>query len=342
VSAIATAAAVAAFTLLQSPHDGRTATAGSVQPLIYYALGDSVAAGHGLEKQLLGCRRCRDSYPWLVRDEINHELASYVVPRLPYRGRTWFFHLACSGAASADVVAQVKEVLRDPDVGADYATLVSITVGPNDFDFLTEALTGRNGCAPESEFESWVDERRSELSSNLNAAIDQLKQRDNVYVIVTDVMNPFNRESAYFDWVRDPHFTDPLVGVLLRFLFGEVNPACAALSGAELYARTETVVEAVAEAASEAADGNARVAYVPVAEAFASHESATPRCGSDAGGPTLSETWIQHGTDGPDVLLKSIAGAIALVRGNDCFHPNAAGQQAYAGLVFDAVEELLP
>lgn len=82
----------------------------------YVALGDSFSSGVGTGSYTLSssCRRGVYAYPWLVAQQ---------------RANTSLTFVACSGAATSDVMAsQIQSVTADTDI-------VTITIGGNDIGF---------------------------------------------------------------------------------------------------------------------------------------------------------------------------------------------------------------
>ena len=84
--------------------------AGTPDTLTYVALGDSYAAGQGGGNYLNSCLQSPAGYPALLDAEPKIKLVS---------------NLACSGATTADVIAQAQKVPRG-------TKLVTVTVGGND------------------------------------------------------------------------------------------------------------------------------------------------------------------------------------------------------------------
>ena len=124
-----------------SGSSGRTATtsvvAAAKEPLDYFALGDSIAAGHGLMDDETPCRRSALSYPYKVLDTL---WSKYTVsfPTNPNLKTNHF--LACSGATAAEpkqaTLAEDRHkwlhnqfVDMMPLIRDDRLTLVSITIG---------------------------------------------------------------------------------------------------------------------------------------------------------------------------------------------------------------------
>jgi len=280
--------------------------------LAYYGLGDSVASGHGLAGGTgrvplpPNCRRSPSAYPVLVN--------SYLASLLSRFESIRFSHLACSGAPSVDLSQQVTQLLQNesPPPGSQIPkkqrTLVSITIGANDFNFGHESLTGEHLCSPD--YQAWATGVAAQVRVNLQQQIQRLLAHDNVYVVVTDYHNPYNRQT-YF------------LGLPIRPL--ELNPLCLVLGAAGKYARTEFVVHtlngAIASAVAAAGPSD-RVAFASLHGAFHGRESARWGCGLAE--PGVRDTWVQRPFGGA---------LIPVLLGDDCFHPNVGGHQAFAVVV---------
>src|SRR6188472_1396199 len=65
----------------------------------YFALGDSIASGHGLQGAQGNCLQSSHAYPYKVRDI----LATQYTVKFPAS-----HHLACSGSSSAVMVSQLN------------------------------------------------------------------------------------------------------------------------------------------------------------------------------------------------------------------------------------------
>jgi len=284
-------------------------------PIDYFALGDSVASGHGLMDDAKACRRSERAYPYKV--------LSYLQGR--YGAQNVNFHsFACSGAiagvplgsvAKADPYksfhAQVDSVLANL---SERPTLVSITIGSNDFEFGDPwNFFHRLYYNKYAQFTKWVDATAFSVQKTLEAEVTRLLQHPNVSVIVTDYANPFNHSSVFFK-------------------FGPGNRCLLT----DCYSRTEYGVLKLQEAVVNAwvALGRpARMQTTPLHAAFEDHESPRPSCGNDA--PDTADTWIQYGDDPesnsyPKFPSWLIPGSFS----GDCTHPNEKGAQAYADAVY--------
>jgi lysophospholipase L1-like esterase len=282
--------------------------------LVYYGLGDSVAAGHGLNGESGDCKRAPGAYPNLVAELLAAD------PESPYDIAA-SRHLACSGATSGDLTGQVDSVLLDLSTQRqrDPATvaLVSMTIGANDFPWTNPTLLGQLLCSASSEFPARVAGVTSAVSSNVQNEIQRLIAERDVYVVLTDYYNPFNARSH-----------------ILRAFLVRKSPlyqqGCEeSLSLEALYARTEFAIHSLNQAFGQvaAAFGTDRVRLASVHGAFHGRESPRPHCGTAL--PSPRDTWVQfplaNGTTGDDL----------------CFHPNADGANAFATGVYGIAKQLL-
>ncbi|MGH9421946.1 MAG: hypothetical protein ACRD3J_18360, partial [Thermoanaerobaculia bacterium] len=291
-----------------------TATSTRIK-LAYYALGDSVAAGHGLpggDGQLQGtCRVSPNAYPAMVSQKLAQ------VPEIELSARAPF---ACTGAQtcvagtvgcgppqppvplpnlchvpdpfySNDLPGQIVDYLRDAPFRSGKKILVSLTVGADDFDFAQEAKAGTNLCRLDSAFgdgtfKRWVEQTSARVRSNVARALGTLLRDDNVYVVVTGYFNPFNEQSGYFKLLESTCAIAP---------WYERNPLCQLFSDRVLFSRSERAVESLNKAIMDGVTGASadpskvrRVAFVPVSSTFEGHESPRPNCGDDPKGTDQS------------------------------------------------------
>jgi lysophospholipase L1-like esterase len=133
----------------------------------YVALGDSVAAGIGLQpySDASACDRTNQAYPYLVAKQQNLKLTS----------------LACSGATIQSGILGSQEVnglAVKPQLDQLFAEkkpmLISLTIGANDMGW-TELLTrcARSTCGSDADTAE-VDGRLQGVSSNLKAVLQKM------------------------------------------------------------------------------------------------------------------------------------------------------------------------
>jgi hypothetical protein len=96
---------------------------GSKSEIDYFALGDSVASGHGLAGATGECFRSNKAYPYTVRDALKMRYQKVNFPtHKAADGSVVRHHLACSGDKVGNLINQVNYV-RD-HLSADHPTLV--------------------------------------------------------------------------------------------------------------------------------------------------------------------------------------------------------------------------
>jgi outer membrane protein assembly factor BamB len=290
-----------------------SSTAGQAQvELDYFALGDSIASGHGLLDSGLPCRRSPRAYPAGVAELLKRR----------YKRVTFHFR-ACSGATVGSPGAvgyrsfdnQVKFTLSRL---SKRSALVSITVGVDDFKWADPRTFYRRLYVDQQRpFENWVATLVEQVKRNLMLEIRRLLLRQNVVVVLTDYPNPINRRSRFFSMI------------------GGETPRCG--FARDCYARTEFLVHRLNTALGEIfrdLGRPARMRLVSVHGTFHGHESPKPSCGAAA--PDVAVTWIQYRDDPNSNSLPRLPGSW---RG-DCFHPNARGASAIAGAVSRALSVL--
>jgi lysophospholipase L1-like esterase len=240
-------------------------------PVEYFALGDSVASGHGLADDGTACRQSMLAYPWLV---LEHLQGSFVVEQ--------FDHLACSGATTATLDGQVSEVLGRL---SGHPTLLTMTVGANDFGWSDVFAFAQVLCTPDDEaFRAWAEGVAHTVEDHLVGQLGRLLASPQVEVILTDYYNPTNVSGGF--WER-------------------VHPRCLFV---DVYDRSEHVVDTLNAAITRAWQRLGSPPYMQVAivhDAFHSHEAPRPWCGTAL--PDVEETWIQYPTD-PDSNAPPVGG----------------------------------
>lgn len=284
----------------------------------YFALGDSIASGHGLS-DFGRCRQSTKAYPFSVLRALKSEYRS-----------VRFFHYACSGAVAGPRASDVKpaEYTRGLDhpwqwlhnqvdlvlqnLGDD-PTLVTITVGANDFEWLNLAAPARLGYLSGDAFRSWADLRANQVSQSVTFEVLRLLEKPNVSVILTEQFNPFNPESTVLN-----------VGGRLY-----PNSTCLDPEGFNCQLRGEWAVQSLNRALGlipgQTDYQRVRLAY-GIADKFRNHEAPFP-CGL----AKVGETFIQYPLSWSS---NSILGT------GDCFHPNESGAFVIADQVYAAAEIL--
>jgi lysophospholipase L1-like esterase len=262
-------------------------------PIEYFALGDSVASGYGLSADETACHQSTLAYPWLLYARLRE---TFVVPQ--------FDLLACSGTTTGTLDGQVSEVLSRLSA---HPTLLTLTVGANDFGWSDVFAFAQNLCTPEEDaFDAWVEGIAQTVEQNLVGQLGRVLVYPQVEVILTDYYNPTNPSGAF--WER-------------------LHPRCRFV---QVYDRSEHVVQRLNAAIRQARERVGSPSFVQVAtvhDAFGGHEAPRPWCGTAP--PDVEETWIQYPTD-PNSNATPVGG--------DCFHANRAGAEQFA----DAVTALVP
>jgi lysophospholipase L1-like esterase len=232
------------------------------------------------------------AYPWLLSARLQE---TFVVPQ--------FDLLACSGTTTGTLDGQVSEVLSRLSA---HPTLITLTVGANDFGWSDVFAFAQNLCAPDDEaFDTWVAGIAQTVEENLVVQLSRLLASPQVEVILTDYYNPTNTSGAF--WER-------------------VHPRCLLVN---VYDRSEGVVQALSAAIRQVRQRVGSPSFVQVAtvhDAFRGHEAPRPWCGTAP--PDVEESWIQYPTD-PDSNATPVGG--------DCFHANRAGATAFAAAVMGLV-----
>ena len=265
---------------------------GIALPIDYFALGDSVASGYGLVDDETTCRQSMLAYPWQIYARLQE---TFVVHQ--------FDLLACSGTTTGTLDRQVSEVLSRL---SPHPTLLTLTVGANDFGWSDVLAFAQHLCTPDDQtFHAWIEGITRTVEDHLVGQLSRVLAYPQVEVILTDYYNPTNVSGAFWKGVR---------------------PQCVFV---DVYDRSEAVARALNAAITQASQRVGSPAIVQVAtvhDAFQGHEAPRPWCGTAP--PDQGETWIQYPTD-PDSNATPVGG--------DCFHVNRAGAEQYAEMVMGLV-----
>jgi lysophospholipase L1-like esterase len=160
-------------------------------PVEYFALGDSVASGYGLTDDATPCHQSMFAYPSLV---VEHLQETFLVQQ--------FDLLACSGTTTATLDSQVSEVLSRLSV---HPTLLTLTVGANDFRWADVFAFAQNLCTPDDEaFRTWVESTAHTIEENLVSQLGRVLTHPQVEVILTDYYNPTNTSGGVWELVHPP------------------------------------------------------------------------------------------------------------------------------------------
>ncbi|MCP3855469.1 MAG: hypothetical protein GY745_09010 [Actinomycetia bacterium] len=274
-----------------------------------YGLGDSVAAGHGLQyRDYVGGDDC-----W--RDE-KHAYSRLVHGQLVDQGRlpvdAEYALVACSSFGTDDLLEDRvngpagRHTQIDQVVAAN-PTVVTLTVGANDLGFLNPESLVEDGGGVDL---AAVAERLSELQSQLDETLTRMVLETDSLIVVTTYHNPV---------ADDPYGIDGCGGECFREAVG-----------AGVQALNSVITSVVADQPDD------RVAVADVAPLFEGH-GAKNGLGPDA--LRTSDLPFVGGLVG-DVLDASLAFCArgrpshdSWVSTVDCIHPTQRGAEAYAEAV---------
>ena len=307
--------------------------------LRYIALGDSIPSGNAFPTENnRPCQRSADSYAAMIGQQLasEHEADAFT-----------FSHIACSGARIAvgeeEVIERCLDTLEPDtmDEQRDECALkwlpkqvdeaidlldgrqafVTITVGANDTGWTDPLGLIALMLAADEEFGDAIDEVAADVEAALVDEIERLVSEPFVTVVVTDIYDPFNPESALFRlalaaqariWGPESVGDEPCTGT-------DRDGVVHLLSCAE---RAEYGLQSLSAAIQRAAARfPGRAHAVSLIDAFRGHEAPEGLCGDAV--PSSGETWIRDSASG------------GLVPFPDCFHPDTAGAQAIAEIVLD-------
>ena len=160
---------IGVFTLILIHNTGqKTTTTTNTIKQNYVALGDSVAAGVGLEyySDSSACDRTNQSYPNIVASSLNFNLTN----------------LACSGATLPNGILgqqDVNDLNLSPQVSQLFKlkkpSLITLTIGANDIgwtNIITKCYTSECGSASDT---AGVNAALVSMSNNLSTALTQIK-----------------------------------------------------------------------------------------------------------------------------------------------------------------------
>jgi lysophospholipase L1-like esterase len=312
----------------------------TLRPIIdYFALGDSIASGHGLLDggDVEPCRRSTHAYPNKVMNDLKTRYETVN-----------FYFLACSGATVRKqnenitdtakllyykwLTHQVDYVLNNL---SQNPTLVTITIGANDLDWsnIDNVVKVLQMSGPN--FYHWKTTNFSKIHSGLLEQLNRLLEHQNVAVVITNYYNPFNTRSFLFD----------------VNLLGYKNKTCLGSGADYCYFRLENAVlelnKTLVQVRMESSDPS-RVQIASAYEKFRSnggHESPDTgfglgrTCGNS--GPYVDQTWIQYVQDPDSVSFPTIPKKYKILTGTwrgDCFHPREEGAAAIADIVNESAK----
>jgi len=286
------------------------------QPAVldYFALGDSIASGHGLMDSG-DCRRSNKSYPYLLYAELVKQ----------YK-QVNFTHLACSGATigKPDLTFyewwgdkrfkwlnfQVEDVLTHL---SDRPTLITITIGANDLHWTDKYNFFWRMNQDSLSYFDWLKKVQTDMSADLKYQIGRLRDNHpNVSILLTQIYNPFNR-------------VDSKILSLAKLCWDVLNVLTC-------YERTTYGVTTLNNTYGEIWGWFKYPTWlklVPIEPLFAGHESPRPGCGNAA--PSEQDTWVQYpGMAGSNADVPPEVEKVTGHKYGDCFHPNNEGARQIA------------
>ncbi|HEX5728349.1 SGNH/GDSL hydrolase family protein [Microbacterium sp.] len=302
LAAVITAVAVSISSLAAAAPAAVAAPAGAP----YVALGDSVASGNGIlpysDKQ---CLRSKRSYPELLAKELGVDVVS----------------AACSGASTVDVAQQIVALGASGALGPA-TELVTLTVGVNNVQFdadpepdWPDALGACSGSFTLQFCEFVLDTALSVLKASLpqeiEARIAEIRaEAPHALIVVTGYPLPFGDVTGT---CNAGLFRDEETGTNTLFTFEAAQTI--AINEAVLRANA-LIAEGVRNFQTSTGEDGSTVVYVDVNDVPDGVEGFDGHGVCDRGNP-----WISRLIPAP---------AATTDRG---FHPNAAGQAAYADII---------
>jgi probable HAF family extracellular repeat protein len=373
----------------------RAFLANPAQPttIAYYALGDSIASGHGLMDDYPDpCERSQDSsYPAVVANKLRADFDTVNFSLLACSGASFNHTAAQTTACQAETPSAYDQNCDLQQVNNQFAalrdalntqqqehpgmpTLVTVTVGIDDVGWTDTSFVLKLMGMTDNDFQTYMDNLTQQTADILRPQVDSLlTEYPNVNVVITGYYNPFNQQSrilqgAYALLLLQGHGSTSsqnsslpnskglnriLHGLSLflnRFpIYNPSNIYCTnVVSGSHqlsCYERTQQAIQyfntsLVTVVAHEQSTFPTRIAFASVDQAFQGHESPQPLCGSAP--PSTADTWIQYPSE-DDINSRIPTQEQILLypaQYGDCFHPNYAGANAYAQIVYDAATTL--
>lgn len=295
----------------------------------YVALGDSYAAGEGLPPYEAGSDTATDQC---------HRSLHYSYPRLlqasPLPQFDRLTDVACSGAMTGALVASLPDESDEPpqlDALTPTTKTVTLTIGGNDAGFskvlgaciysvpALPQVPGQSGC-------------RDRLDPAVSAAIAYLGGQGNPAsfpgsVPIAQILTAIHTRSphAKIEVTGYPRLFGTTFDADSRCLVGSLPGIGLYVEGADaqwIASKADQLNATIAGAVRQANQNGISARFVPVARLFAGHEVC------DTGRPWVNSVVFTAPT--------SPAGPPGLAPGS--FHPNVAGQLAYAAAVAYATQ----
>jgi lysophospholipase L1-like esterase len=170
-------AASTAFFVIGHPFSAQNSKASIV------ALGDSVAAGEGLQtvespsKTDAACNRSKDAYPVVLSKETSMNLYQFACSG----AKTSSGLLSTQNAAGMNLVSQIDQAQKNI-----YGNIVTITIGANDVgwsDVLHQCA--QEDCASDQRLESQLETSKQSLNADLRQALQTIKTKQPKQIIIT-------------------------------------------------------------------------------------------------------------------------------------------------------------
>jgi lysophospholipase L1-like esterase len=201
--------------LINATHPSLSTSNGSSKT--YIALGDSVAAGVGLDtaSDYSACDRTNESYPFQLSSLLSYKLTN----------------AACSGATipmgitgqqtvnKLSLPSQINQLFSVKSV----PNLISLTIGANDtgwIQIITDCYTGKCGTVEQTDA---IGQRLAILDTNLSNTLDAIKSHYGVNpprMIVTDYYQVFPQDTGS---CSDLHGIDANARLWIRQVESSVN-----------------------------------------------------------------------------------------------------------------------
>ena len=326
---------------------------GPKKEIDYFALGDSIASGHGLHSTG-DCKRSTLSYPYQVKQGLESRGMKIVN----------FKHVACSGATAetpdnidyqnavnsgkADSVLKKDPENQDaPDtrlflwlhtqvkyvsanVNDDRDTLVTISIGANDLDWTDKKALFTHLSVDFSKFHDWANQKsddiKKEITNSLfNPDYGLMSHHPRVYVIINTIYNPITPSTVYF------YAQLGNLKYIYSCLFNSLgNLSCYDRASDLLTLVNLGIITVVSDQMRAKNQYKDSIQIANVELAFEAHQAVAYVC--DATLITEKDkSWVQYigypdSNEGIDFVL-------GMKAQGDCFHPNIEGAKGIADTV---------
>jgi lysophospholipase L1-like esterase len=303
----------------------RSAHAQTIDTVHYFALGDSIASGHGLLDDGPPCRQSTQGYPFVLADKLGETRADLSIVFPEDKSHLRACSLSLSGSDGPHDLGKQVDTLVAAIGPTDRPLLITITSGMNDIwgdaGKMGEMLLGILS-RPDDSYTTWLASTVDDIRPNITGAATRLLELGpNVAVVVSGYYNPMN--PRFFESPLDSPVA--LTNSAFARLWRSFEAVC---EFQDCYARTNQLIEALNAGLRSAVDEIAsdRLRFDDsIYESFKGHAS---MCGLEA--EDRADTWVQSPIDSDSNSLGSIFGRPELVGLGDCIHPNVRGAHAIA------------